>query len=286
MQIPIISHRGQKKPWNSIPRIDWTNPLTKGMVFYGYDTGAGLVVDLVHGLRPTVINTTKPPIANSQFGRNSKYVDGGGSYVFPATPAVNSIMVAKRYSIASAWYLTALPSNTFACPFGINDSGSTTQSAILLEQTVTTDMQWSVANTNATPFGTNSINVFHSFLGTNTGAAAQNLYFDGKLATTATLTATVTTTTAQPCFNSNSSGAAGGNFIAGWVYYGIVWDRTITAQEARKLHDDPWCFLIYPEDEMFATLVGTTAAAFNPANSLIYHQWSSVGRKINIIGDR
>jgi hypothetical protein len=261
MQIPIIAHRGQKKPWNSIPRLNWAHPLTKGMVFYGYDTGCGLVVELVYGLKSSLLNSPQPPPRPTAFGQGNKYVSGGGSANFPATTGTNAMLANHPYSIACAWYLTALPSLGFTGIFGMNETGSTTDNAILLFGTASNDVQWAVANNNPTPLAINTINQYHTFLGTNSNptATAQNIYFDGKLAGTTAIAAAATTTAAQPIFNSNSGGAGAGNGVNGWVYYGIVWNRTISAAEARKLHDDPYCFLIYPEDEMGATLVGATA---------------------------
>ena len=260
MQLSVPWRFGQKRPFTSIPRINWAHPLAYKLVFYGYDTGTGLTIDLVRGLRPTLLNSPHPSNRPTPLGSGSLFVNAGGSYTFPATNFVNNILTDGISSIASGWYLTALPSNTFAGVFGINDSGSTTQSTILLEQTNTADMQWSCNNTNATPIRGNTINAFHTFVGSGVSATSQKWYFDGALKQTNALTASVTTATALVCFNSNSSGASGGNTVPGWIYYGALWDRAITAGEALQLHLDPYCFLIYPEDEMFASLVGPAAA--------------------------
>lgn len=258
MQIPILPFRGQKKPWNSIPRINRQHPLARGMLFYGYDTGAGLIIDLINGLKPTLLNSPAPPNKPTALGAGSNYANAGGSWQFPISATINNSLSTSLYSIASAWYLTALPTaGNFAGVFGVNRAASATDDTILLAATASNDMQWSVADINPTPFTGNSVNVFHSFVGANTSATAQSLYFDGKLAATTALTASLSTTTSQPAFNTNSASAGGGNNIVGWVYYGILWNRTVTAAEALLLHQDPYCFLIYPEDDIFALGVGS-----------------------------
>ena len=278
MQIPIIPYRGKIKPYGSIPRINMQHPLARGLVFYGYDA-SGYLVDLVGSSRPSLLNTPAPPALMSPFGSGLKYTSGQGSYIFPATNRVDSIFAAKFYSIATAWYITALPSVTLTCPFGVNQGASVANTALLWDSTATTDMAFSVNNSRPAGTGTNSVSAFHTFVGTNTAASAQQTYFDGKpLTTTATATA-VASTVGQPMFNSLAPATANAsNGVNGWIFYGAVWNRTLTANEAFILHNDPYCFLIYPQDEIFATLQGHFPAFRQP--------WTTTGRKINIIGDR
>lgn len=232
-------------------------------MFYGYDTGTGLIVDLVEGVRGSVsVAGTGKSVGTSPFGQGLKYVSGGLSTIFPIQPVINKAFLASLYSIACAWYITVLPSIAFTCPFGFNDTSGNNASAVIWDQAAGNDVQWILANTNPAVISVNTVNAYHTFLGTNTGAAAQNIYFDGKLANTTATTASFTTAVASACFNNASSaGSNTFNGTVGIVYYGAMWNRTISAAEARKIHDDPYCFLIYPEDDMFATLVGTAAAA-------------------------
>jgi hypothetical protein len=44
-----------------------------------------------------------------------------------------------------------------------------------------------------------------------------------------------------------------GQGFPGKIFYGAIWNRSLQASEARLLHDDPWCFLLYPEDELFVS---------------------------------
>src|SRR5882672_11202103 len=118
MQLSVPWRFGQFKPYGSIPRIDWAHPITRGLVFYGYDV-SGVVIDLAYGLKPTIFTPAIPSIS-SRFGAGLKYASSGGRLVFPATVPVNSGL-SKLYSLACAWYITALPSVVATTPFGITE---------------------------------------------------------------------------------------------------------------------------------------------------------------------
>lgn len=287
MQIPIRPFSGQDKPWPSLPRLNWAHPLTRGLLFYGYDTGAGCLLDLVDGDTSTAAGTTPPGNKPSRFGSGLTYAETGGSRVFAADTQINKMLLTARYSLACAWYISALPSaaGVFVSPFGIGDAGTTQQATMMWASGATNDMQWALNNVNPAVFTANSINTFHSSVCANTSATAQNIYLDGGLKTTTALTAAVTTTTAQVTFNANAPASLNVTGVNGKVFFGAIWTRTLTAQEAFILHNDPYCFLIYPEDEIFAQWVGTTGAAFDPAAVGGYnYPWSSIGRRVQIIG--
>jgi len=118
-------------------------------------------------------------------------------------------------------------------------------------------------------------------VGVGATTALVQAYFDGAFQTSAANNPTATAPGVQPVFNSFNSASLTGNTTAGFIHYGALWRRKITSAEAMQLHKDPYCFLIYPEDEMFATLVGVAAATTSEDR---FHQpWSSVGRRYAII---
>jgi len=228
------------------------------MVFYAYDTGTGQVVDLVDGLQGTNSSAFKP--TPSPQGSGNRYTSGGPFVAFPNTSNIVGIFPSSLYSFATAWNITALPSVAFTGAFCVSDTATNTATGLQWDSGATNNMVAIYANTNTSTFTANSVGVYHSVVGTNTSATSQNTYFDGKLAVTSAITAAFTATAYQPVLNSEQSNFPTGNGVAGWIYFAALWNRTITAAEARQLHDDPYCFLIYPEDEIFASLVGVTAA--------------------------
>lgn len=288
MQIPIIPFRGKKKPWNSIPRINWAHPLAWGLSFYGYDAG-GNYIDLVNGSAGKLnVGTTNHVTRKiSQWGTGLKYpiTSNLNDWVsFPLIPRISAIGATVPYSWAAGCMSTASgPTNA---PFVVTGDPSANTGPVIgvgsVSATTFSVGSANIVNTN-TAAGTFSTNVFHTPVGVAISPTVLNIYVDGRLDSSPTVsTTTFTSAFLQPLINSNDTlGSAGGG--ANFVYYFALWNnRALSATDASLLHNDPYCFLIYPEDEIFATLVGVTAATTSEDQ---YHQpWSSIGRRYAIIG--
>jgi len=108
MQIPIIPFRGQNKPWDSIPRINWQHPLAVGLASYCYDAG-GILIDLVNGGKSSTVTATLATRGIGKFGSGYKYTSGGGAIKLPFTSRINSII--PPASIACSFFVTAAPAN-------------------------------------------------------------------------------------------------------------------------------------------------------------------------------
>src|SRR4051812_14066058 len=115
MQLPIIAHRGQVKPYGSIPRINWAHPLTKNLVSYGYDIGCG-PIDLVTGTQRVIANSANPPFGGpkaSKYGSALTSVQAGsvttGLYNLPSNTTVENIFNAAPFSFACGFMFTATP---------------------------------------------------------------------------------------------------------------------------------------------------------------------------------
>lgn len=265
---PIPFRRsGQGKPWSSIPRIDWSHPLAKGLVFYAYDTGGAGPIDLVTGCLSTVLNTNPAKPTASAYGPGLKYVAGQGSRVFAVRRNALPMFTTGIYSAAMGFMTTGFAvAGNFAAPFHLSAAAATTDCSFLFNQTASGDYQWSLNNVNPTPIASPAItlNAYHTLLGTNTAANTQSIYLDGASVGTTALTSAFTTTTDRIAFNSWApTTTSSGNQYNGWVFWGAHWNRTITPQEAAQLHVDPYCFLIYPEDELFQMLVGVAGGTFS-----------------------
>jgi len=275
MQIPSIPHMGQKKPWNSIPRINWAHPMTRGLISYGYDVGCG-PIDLVTGGQRTITNSTSPPFGgtkSSKYGSGLASITGSvttGLYTLPSNANINNLVVASPYSFACGLMLTATPgSASFNQVFTTCDATVNTPIMIGVASVGTDNFWFNFANgaNQNTAAGALKINTFQTLLGVALTGTTAACYVDGVL----NLSPAVTTTsgsvpTSQPAFFGLRS-SAGQNMPSGFIYYGALWkNRALKAPEARLLHDDPYCFLIYPEDEMFAEL-GTSAIQIFPVTS-------------------
>lgn len=273
MQLPILQRRGQAKPYGGIPRINWSHPLTNGLVWYGYDVD-GVVYDLVSGAAqrsgaPPARGATRWGVLGKYNG-TSNFVFGDGLEGAKDAGGAGAIIQLTR-SVPYSWATGFISTATQANGTGILFQGSSTLSSpitLFVPTGANAAVQFFVAENASftTANGTLTNNIFHTAVCAATGATAQSLYFDGALAGTGS----VSSIDSIPA-NTNSTtkvglGAVGqsGNttFWAGSIPFGALWAaRIITAGDALLLHQDPWCFLIYPEDDMFSTLVGTTPPA-------------------------
>lgn len=263
--------RGQVKP-QGVPRIDWTHPLAQGLVFYAFDTGTGVVLDLV-GNRPQNFAGTIDPSGATPWGTGKTY-GGSGAVYFNSDADIRNPQTAQ-FSCACAYVQTGTVA-AYTRPFGrtaengggqpyynwdweINPVGNG-QNIVSFNAAA-----GSFTTTRATWTG-NANNVFTSLLTTvNAPATTAIGYAQGQ---------SIGQDTTDGASNDNNGDyiifAAGtitspSSFI-GSVFYGALWNRVLTAAEALQLHLDPYCFLIPAEAEMPALFVsgGAAAASLTP----------------------
>lgn len=257
MQIPILPrfNSGQTKPWSSIPRINWAHPLAQNLAVYGYDVG-GVVIDLVSGGIGTGTTATRANRGAGRFGSGYKYTSGGGGIRLPLSSRINS--VAPPFSIATAFFVTAAPTN--GVWFCMGDT--TPNNPVYLAGDSATTMRCGFANGAADLTFTVSglTNAYHSQVGIGITTSSQAAYFDGTSRATGAGDSTSVFPNAAAIFNSFDLDGLSGNTTAGFIYYGALWTRALSDEEVLQLHTDPYCFLIYPEDEIFSEWVGTVIA--------------------------
>lgn len=286
MQIPILSRRGNRKPWSSIPRIDWSHPLTANLLFYHYDTGTG-GYDLAQSREMTLRTANGIPRGHSQWGSGYNFANTTADGIqYQSTGGLRS---APPFSWATG----------FNRPVAATESGASFFSRAANDFGTNPFVNWGFdvnhlsnagtvgANVNSggsfqsTVSVTASLGAYHSLLATCPAAATSIVWwFDGLPQTTKTGLTIQSITTGDNTVIGTDGG--GPNGYQGWVYYGAFWNRLLTQAEATLLHLNPYCFLIYPEDDIFAELVGVTAATTSEDQ---WHQgWSNVGRRYAIIG--
>lgn len=271
MQLPVIGYRGQVKPWGSIPRINWDHPLTDGLVCYGYDAGMG-PIDLVLGDLPTIDNSARiTGISPSKYGSGILYLGSGtvtqaNAISLPTSDGIVTLTNTAPHSFGCGFMQTATGSGGATKIFTTSTTAVTFPICINTGVAGTTDFGFQFANgaDNATALGLVRLNAFQSLLGVAVTGSTTACYVDGTLAISPAVTTTFTGGAGtKPTFSGTLS--ASQRFFTGYIYYAAFWkNRALTASEARLLHDDPYCFLIYPEDEMLASLIylQTRYAAF------------------------
>jgi hypothetical protein len=263
--------KGPLKP-AGIPRIDWTHPLARNLIFYAYDVG-GNYIDLVSGARGTLnVSTNRSARATSQYGTGLKFpvAQSASDWItFPLLPRVAAVQNTAPYSWGAGLMCTA--SGTTGS-WAVNTTDGTNNS-LLIGNGTSSATTFQLATANAAGFltaaNTFSLNAYHTALGVATSSTTLNLYVDGKLDSSPTgTTTTFTSSTLQPVINSILIASSSVSGASNFVYFYAIWQaRALSAADARLLHNDPYCFLIFPEDDVFALLKGTAAVVGGPVGA-------------------
>src|SRR3974390_639081 len=261
MQLSLPWRFGQAKPFGSIPQINWHHPLAQGLVFCGYDQ-SGMIIDLVGG-RPMKSVGTKDSVISSAWGSGLNYNLDGSKY-FTSDAALRASYTTISFACA---YVQTGTVGSYASPFmrSANNNATTPYTNFVVNLNPAAAGQNTVsigysltgpAVAQSANWTGNANNVFTTILGTvDTG---YKFYAQGILRDSAS-GAYVPFNTQDSVVFSGVSDAAATNPFAGFVYYGAFWNRVLSASEAVQLHQDPYCFLWYPEDDIFAELVGLAA---------------------------
>lgn len=252
--------RGQAKPYASIPRIDWAHPLAQKLAIYCYDIG-GTYVDLINGGLSTLVSTSGR--ANSKFGQGALFPSATSYGFMPQNANATAVGQTAPYSVAIAtFYPSAVGGfdGTLVCTGEVANTGNTATGFTTGNPAT---LMGAVYNNGGSLQNYNqavAVATFQSWGYTAKSASAGDLYANGALDKSATgITTTLAVGTSQVMFNSAQANAQTfGGGLNGFLPYFAIWNnRVLTAADWRLLHDDPYCFLIYPEDE--DRLVGVAA---------------------------
>lgn len=274
MQVTIISRSGQKKPYGSIPRINWSHPLAQGLESYIYDCG-GIFYDLVSGQTTTVNNggTYFGTNSSSKYGSGFKFPLGAAAYHqcpafnLPTNSRISTIgSTASRTSFAIGFNPTNIPAQTATIIASyVDPSNSVGFAAIVANVSISGDLELisgaggTGSTTNIAPAGY-TLNAYHTASFSVATSTILNVYFDGVLIASPTGSLTHTATDVRA--NIGNGGGVGGDGFAGFIYWMAAWDgRVLSNTEHSYLNADPYCFLIYPEDEMFSSMYGSAIAS-------------------------
>lgn len=270
MQLPILQRRGQVKPYGSIPRINWGHPLTFGLVTYVYDVG-GFCVDLIGGSSGIFATATTVPRAATPFGSGYVYSSTSGA-IQTGPPALalfangtNNASVAP-WSLVAGFFVTTNPTGV-GCIFGLSDTGGNNIFSFSVATSTTVDFGTSNGIADMNGITVPNFISQYSTLGMTAPTTSSAIgYFNG-LNVASQTTSNATTCGAQvPTINTlTQSGLSFNGNYTGSVFYGGAWNRSLSATEMLQMHFDPYSFLVYPEDEVSATLKGAVSAAVTPS---------------------
>jgi hypothetical protein len=277
--------RGRVKPYNSVPRIDWSHPLAAGLATYCYDVGNS-IVDLVRGDQIKIGANGTAPFGSheSQFGRGRLFpLDGWGS--MPPFPIfeINPFGGAAPYSAAMGTLFTGAVGTPQTSPDSVLVSVQAANNNLDTFFAFNVWQNGAPGNPHAydivsAVFGNASNGIYTQAVSPGnfqtwgcvaTSGSSADLYGNGVFDNTFAGTTTFSGDSQAQIMYATASINAGQTFgtsFQGFVPYYAMWSRALSAAEMMLLHQDPYCFLIYPEDEMFSTLVGA-AAPLAPSQS-------------------
>lgn len=254
---------GQVKP-NGVPRIDWTHPLSRGLIAYYWALPPSTYADLVSGQIAANVPATAPTHVVSKYGVGVGHTAVNDSVVSgtPATivnpPNVQSFTA--PFSFAGGWWqVGAFTVGADANNNWVGIQANSTNGPYFGAGS-TSEFQYfsSTADSGITSATIPGANNFYIALGVAASSSASTLYLNGVSIGTSS-TATNNSTNTGQWWQFGQLDPNGGNPNA-HVFFGALWNRALTAQEALQLYLDSYCFLIPPEAEMPAISVISSGA--------------------------
>lgn len=261
MQIPII----RRNQFGSIPKINWAHSIARGLAFC--ITGSAPFYDLTGNCKATI--TGNPAFATTQEGAGLWVGDRSGTYA-SLTNYVTFSSPQALFTGGNATFLVRCNPLVYPTPNGVYTGA--------LAYGKATDVIYSLSiagNSGNTTFEVQnsggsyqdaptvvppSTGVVHQLAGVINGATT-SLYVDG-VGSSTSYTGTPKSGDASysiglglDWYNSDPN-----RVIDGIIPFAAIWTRALTSAELLQLNLDPYCFLIYPEDTIFATLVGSSSA--------------------------
>lgn len=249
MQIPILGRSGQTKPFGSIPRINRAHPLSFGLNSFIAPTSFG-DPEVVLGRSGFVT-----PWAN---GSISGTAVGPGLRVAPGTSTSLSFELTKTsapatgdgdYTIVALIYLNAFTGTDFLGQIGVGDTG-------FYRSGGGGQLSFYRNGTSLNALAVPALATLYAVVGTRLNNVL-NLYINGVSQGTATQTGQIYSAGGTTYYLGGYGGSSNSTDVTLLNYGG--WNRALSPQEVLEWSLDPYCFLIYPEDEIFATFVGVTA---------------------------
>lgn len=229
-----------------IPIIDWSNPISKGLVLdvEFFERGGQNIQDLVSKVKTTVSGTLSRGSdingAVRVFSR-TQYINIPDSTLLDFTAGCtvhaliklsntdpNNTIISKR----SAYDATGIP-------FELNCDGQT--------------ISWRVigSSANQTTGNINSIGIWYHIVGTWDGAT-QKLYRDGIELLSQSRSGTITANNATATIGGLPS--AGGEQFGGSMSFVRVWNRGLSPSEIKQLYKNPWAHYVNPKPILGASV--------------------------------
>lgn len=262
------------------PTIDWSNPITAGLVGCWVPTGEGGAVPVIRDLVTQQLMLPASgggSIISSPLGMQAQ--DSSTTNV-PNWSAAATAGQQPPSAFSVLWFGSIISNDNLgynnpallACPFG-DANDSPWYSWGFERATGGTDL-WLTYNFSGTYEQVTAPAVFplasgayeplapqagYSFLGSVTSGGNGYIWGNGQLLVS-TGAGSGSITYGTPSFVCVGSGFSGNNAGAG-MCLGLLWNRQLSPAESAQISADPTSILIFPEDRLFYSVVGASAAS-------------------------
>jgi hypothetical protein len=253
---------GQIKP-GGVPKINWSHPLAANLISYWFDTGQGFYLDLVTKEISVLGGVSFPPIDASPYGTGFKYISSLRQGMqepnnFPIQSWVAPFSWAAGFLQLNAPSLTTAPTY-----FGLADAiGDTPLSfyysngGVTLRAYAGNQAGAGLSMGSAPVNGTFNVAVAAA-LDSTTKAAWLNGISQG---TETGVSTSYSGANLKTLVNQFRTGSGTSEQVGAQVFFGAIWSRSLSAQEALQLYLDPYCFLMPADMPVVAGLSQAAAA--------------------------
>ena len=244
--------------------MDWGHPLAQGLISYAIDIG-GQYVDIARNQGFTKFNSGAATAGvSTKFGQAISYVGATTSPMYGGLAALDTFYNTAPYSVATGIYFNG--ANVASDPniFGVGTSTGTTP-AIIGYSIASNVFFYEYANgSNNNGSVTLSTNTYNTSVMVATTSSQGQCYANGNLDASPAVVTTMTQAGSVLNIHGFSTGSPNATTLTGSIYWGAIWKRALTQADALQLYLDPYCFLVFPEDDVWSLAKGTAAAVVIP----------------------
>jgi hypothetical protein len=232
--------------------IDWSHPLTAGLEGYWFDTGLGLIVDLVNPSRTMGMQGTAPAIGTTPYGTGFLW-NGSPSAFFICDARMRAITAAGPYSFASGFMPTQASPAAFAmavCRTANNSgvAGTSPNWGFYYSGTIWRSVipkSGGIFNEGNALTGALAANTYVGMACTVPPSATGNMftYTQGFQDDTDPGQTLASYDTNDDIIIGGASAVAASSAYTGYAFWFGFWSRQMTAGEQLQLFEQPYVFL-------------------------------------------
>ena len=233
--------------------INWGHPLASGLEGYWFDTGLGVIVDLVNPSRTMGKQGTAPGIGNTPFGSGFLW-NGSASAFFVSDARIQAITAAGPYSFAGGFIPTQASPTTNAmgmCRTANNSGvGASSPNWGFYYNTVWKSVIKTAASTASEGNTLTGALAANTYVGMCTTVAPSGgalfTYTQGFQDDTDTPISLGSVNTNDDIIFGGASAASASSAYTGYAFWFGFWSRQLTAGEQLQLYSQPYVFYEAP----------------------------------------